>query len=200
MKNKLSIILKVLGLLLILIALGICIYNVVTDYLAGKYSKEALTELENTLDIPKDDTINSNDYLNNPAEEMPISKVNGKNYIGIISIPSINIELPVLNEYTDKNLNIAPVLLKGSIYKRNAVIIAHNSTSHFKKIQKLKKGDLVSFTDLDGHIFRYEVVNKENISEQTPDLLDEGDWDLSLFTCTSSNIKFRTTVRLKLIN
>lgn len=197
MKNKLSIICQILGIILIIVALGLCIYNVIFDYTSGKKSKEALEEIENILqEKPIDDSF---DYLNNPNKEMPKLNIDGKNYIGIISIPSIDIELPVLNEYTVKNLKQAPVLYKGSIYQNNAIIIAHNSTSHFKKIQKMKEKDQVMFTDLDGHQFKYEVVKKENISETNPDLLDQGEWDLSLFTCYSSNIKYRVVLRLKLI-
>ncbi len=186
------------GIILILTAFVLCIYNIIFDYTSGKNSKEALEEIENILQERTNEE--SEDYLDNPDKEMPKINIKGKNYIGIISISKIDIELPVLDEYTVSNLNKAPVLYKGSIYRNNAVIIAHNSLSHFKKIQQLQEKDQVIFTDLNGHKFQYEVIKKENISEKNPDLLDDGEWDLSLFTCNSSNTKYRVVLRLKLIN
>ena len=172
MKNKLSIICQILGIILIIVALGLCLYNVIFDYTSGKKSKEALEEIENILqEKPIDDSF---DYLNNPNKEMPKLNIDGKNYIGIISIPSIDIELPVLNEYTVKNLKQAPVLYKGSIYQNNAIIIAHNSTSHFKKIQKLKdqmdeintianelKGKILSESEKQIRLLESKVRNNE---------------------------------------
>lgn len=197
MKRKyISIISKIIGIVLILSGIGLISYNLITDYISGKNSKEVLKELEVQLEgkIPPTDS----DIID-VNKEMDIIDVNGNKYIGIISIPSVDIKLPVINEYSKQNIKIAPVLYKGSIYKNNAIIIAHNTQSHFRKIQNLNIGDKVTFIDVNGNEFNYEVIKKENISEKDTKIMEEGEWDLTLFTCTSSNIKFRTSIRLKLL-
>lgn len=197
MKRKyISIISKIIGIVLILSGIGLISYNLITDYISGKNSKEVLKELEVLLEekIPPTDS----DIID-VNKEMDTIDVNGNKYIGIISIPSVDIKLPVINEYSKQNIKIAPVLYKGSIYKNNAIIIAHNTQSHFRKIQNLNIGDKVTFIDVNGNEFNYEVIKKENISEKDTKIMEEGEWDLTLFTCTSSNIKFRTSIRLKLL-
>ena len=198
MKNKtLVVILRCLGITLILLALGITIYNLAVDYLSGKKAKVILDKLDAQIEDRSSADTNHEDDSNT---KMPAIDIDGKNYIGIITIPSINIKLPVLEEYSEKNMKIAPVLYKGTIYQKNAIIAAHSYASQFKYIQKLKIGDQVLFEDIDGHFFKYEVIKKERLSTSDVDLMESGEWDLTLFTCTTSNANFRATVRLKLLD
>ena len=188
MKNKLSRFLILLGLVLVTCSLILIGYNLIIDYRAGVLSKSALEEIVPIIESNRNNSSDSNDTL-----EVEVDK---NRYIGIITMDSVGIKLPVLKEYSQANLKIAPNLYKGSIYEDNAIIIAHNSISHFKKIEKLNIGDLVIFEDINGNKFQYEVTYKERISEKDTDIMDQGDWDLTLFTC-ASNIRFRSTVRLK---
>ncbi len=198
MKNKtLVVILRCLGITLILLALGTTIYNLAVDYLSGKKAKVILDKLDAQIEDRSSADTNHEDDSNT---KMPAIDIDGKNYIGIITIPSINIKLPVLEEYSEKNMKIAPVLYKGTIYQKNAIIAAHSYASQFKHIQKLKLGDQVLFEDIDGHFFKYEVIKKERLSTDDVELMESGEWDLTLFTCTTSNANFRATVRLKLLD
>ena len=73
---------------------------------------------------------------------------------------------------------------------------------HFGKISSLKTGDAIAFTDTDGNVFNYEVTEKETLAPSEVDRLNDGDWDLTLISCTVSG-QARMTVRckkLKLIN
>ena len=38
---------------------------------------------------------------------------------------------------------------------------------------------------LDGNVFRYEVVDMETIPPEGVEAMITGDWDLTLFTCTT---------------
>ena len=203
MKSKvLSIILKVIGILLIVSAIGLTVYNVAVDYFSGKRVEKILEKMNIELDNRNHDTItdetNINDYSAN--DEMPTIDIDGKKYIGIITIPSVNINLPVLKDYSYENLKIAPALYKGTIYNNNAIIAAHSYSSQFKRIQQLKIGDLVTFEDVDGHIFHYKVIKKERLFKNEIELMTSGEWDLTLFTCTTMSDNYRATIRLKLIN
>ena len=53
------------------------------------------------------------------------------------------------------------------------------------QLDELAAGDQVSFTDADGNVFHYEVVLLETLSHTAVGKMASGDWDLTLFTCTS---------------
>lgn len=53
-------------------------------------------------------------------------EIDGRLYIGIISIPDIEVELPVMSEWSYDNLNISPCRYSGTIKQRDIVIAAHN--------------------------------------------------------------------------
>ena len=50
------------------------------------------------------------------------------------------------------------------------------------------------FTDIDGNIFRYAVVEKEVLKDTAIKEMTAGEWDLTLFTCTVGGAS-RMTVR-----
>lgn len=43
------------------------------------------------------------------------------------------------------------------------ILCDHNYRSHFGKLKKLREGDEVSFTDMDGNVFLYEVALAETL-------------------------------------
>ncbi len=147
-----------------------------------------------TPSVPSRDDEEIPDYVLNPEMEMPTQAVAGVSYIGIIYFPTLNLKLPVIDVWNYKNLKIAPCRYSGSAYSGNFVVCAHNYTSHFGKIGRLRIGDEVVFTDVDGNEFRYEVAELDSVKPTDVDSVTNEDWDLTLFTCTMSG-KRRITVR-----
>ena len=74
------------------------------------------------------------------------------------------------------------------------VIAAHNYVQHFGRLDQLQEGDEVRFIDVDGNVFVYSVLEKEQIDGRRVRAMLMGSWDLSLFTCTLSG-QSRLTVR-----
>ena len=62
--------------------------------------------------------------------------------------------------------------------------MAHNFEWHFGQISKLSEGAEVSFVDMEGNVFRYEVVAKDVLDPAAIEEMTAGDFDLTLFTCT----------------
>ena len=182
----------IVGILLIISALILVMYNLISDYIAGSKSKNVVDNISININTMKN-TSDTKD-LN---REMPTIEYNGISYIGVITIENIGVKLPVISSYNQDYLKIAPTLYNGSIYKNNAVIIAHNYKSHFGNLDKLSLGDKVEFMDIEGTIFNYEVINKENIYQESSSQLYVGEWDLTLFTCRNIDMKYRTVIRLK---
>ena len=52
---------------------------------------------------------------------------------------------------------------------------------------------------MEGNLFEYEVTSKETIHENDSSKLEEGNQDLTLFTC-SLNTQYRVIVRLRKIS
>lgn len=138
-------------------------------------------------------------FVRNPKMAMPVTVLNGHEYIGILDVPSQNISLPIMSEWSYAKLKIAPCRFRGSVYSGDIIIAGHNSNGHFSPIKKLTIGDEVRFTDVDGNVFIYSVIAIEVIgANDLPTMLAGSDvWDLSMFTC-SHNSRKRTTVRCKL--
>lgn len=201
MENKRGRVCMALGALLLIMALGLTLYNVWDDKRAASGAQEALAELRAVEPEreQKSQSLPENilpDYLVDARVEMPIVEIDGNSYIGYISIPSLELELPVLSEWSYPNLKIAPCRYYGSVYLDNMIIAAHNYNRHFGRIHSLEAGDAVCFTDMDGNEFYYSVLSIEQLwPNQAKEMADsEREWDLTLFTCTVGG-RQRVTVR-----
>lgn len=200
-KNRLGKALIILGAVLLFAALSLVLWN---NYESSRAEKSANQALSNLLDKMPEKTINSNDsdaqkineYLSEDDSYVPTIEVDGKLYIGVVYIPSIKTELPVMKDWSYENLNIAPCRYYGSIKHENLIIAAHNYTSFFDKINKLSPGDEIIFVTADGISYEYEVTQSELIDGGNSFLMrdNQDNWDLTLFTCTWSGYS-RVTVR-----
>ncbi len=126
--------------------------------------------------------------------------IDGDAYLGTVSIPSLGLELPVLSEWSYPNLNFSPCRYTGSVEEGNLVLAAHNYNSHFGRISELNSGETIIFTDGDGVMHEYYVLQSELIDGKNVPEMQTGaeEWDLTLFTCTLSGAS-RVTVRAALV-
>ena len=189
-----------LGTMLLLAALFLVLFNLHQDRQSGEASRQALSDLrqliseyvseeplnEETLPTGEDlyaeyetDVQETTDAPQDPAVEL-----DGRWYTGIVTIPSLGIELPVIRD-------------RGAAAAGDLVIAAHNYQSHFGKLNNLASGEQILFTDVHGKVYVYEVLQTEMISGHDVDAMLEGseeEWDLTLFTCTLSG-QSRVSVR-----
>ena len=198
-----------IGLLLLAAALFLTAYNLWSDAMAAVSIDIVLEQLTPELEtaeekaeislpaLPSGESLEEAyipDYILNPEMEMPVEEVDGQKYIGVLRIPALTLELPVISEWSYPSLQIAPCRYAGSAYLNNMVIAAHNYYSHFGYLKNLSQGDEVTFTDMDGNVFRYEVAELETLSPFAIEEMTSGDWALTLFTCTVGG-QSRVTVR-----
>ena len=192
MKNKSGIAFMAVGLALIIGALSLIAYNKHEEKRAGADAKIILSELDEQL---KDKLPDSNPaYELDDEVQMPVAVIDGYEYIGKIYFPTLDLTLPVISNVGNKRLKKAPCRYSGSVYTDDMIIGGHNYITHFGRINRLRYGDEVVFTDIDKNEFRYTVIGTETINGSDADSLLSGDWDLSLFTCTMSG-RSRITVR-----
>lgn len=184
-----------LGLLLIAAALCFIIYNLYEEHRAREQSGQAFDALQEYIPgSDQNDDTSMPDYMLNPDMEMPTQTIDGIDYIGVLEIPSLNLELPVISQWSYPNLRIAPCRYSGSAYSGGLVIAAHNYDSHFGRLKTLQTDDEVIFTDIDGNTFTYKVAVMEILEPLATEEMKSEEWDLSLFTCTIGG-RSRVTVR-----
>ena len=186
-----------IGLLCLLTAVCLTAYNFWSDARAGKTADHVLRQMDQLGgDSVQDEHAAKEvpDYILNPRMDMPTQEIDGQNYIGTLQIDTLELSLPVISEWSYSRLQIAPCRYTGSVYMDNMVIAAHNYTSHFGRLKELSQGDTVTFTDIDGNVFRYQVTDIETLQPYSVMEMTSGDWDLTLFTCTIGG-RTRVTVR-----
>lgn len=201
MRNKLGIICMLVGTALILGALYLFICNNRETEQAEEAAAEVMPEIlveireaqektpEETWVIPEVPV----ELLTEEELKMTEKVIYGRRYIGYLAIPSLELELPILSEWTYLDLQISPARYYGSVRGENLVLLAHNYPSHFGEISGLTEGDRLTFTDMDGEIWEYEVVTKDILDPGAVEEVISGDYDLTLFTCTYGG-KSRVTV------
>ena len=187
-----------LGLLLIAAALFLTCFNLWDERRATNSAGEALRELEavrpEEAEATEPGEAEIPAYLLDPGREMPAVEVDGGRYIGVLEVPSLGLELPVMETWSYPNLRVAPCRYSGSAYQDDMIVAAHNYKTHFGRLKELRPGDEVCFTDTEGNVFRYAVAELETLGKYDVEEMTSGDWALTLFTCTYGG-KSRVTVR-----
>lgn len=118
--------------------------------------------------------------------------------ISTLSIPALELELPVWSRWSYEKLEQAPCRYSGSVGGKDLVILAHNSEEHFGGISGLRAGDELSFTDAEGQRLQYRVAELDTIEAWESGRLCAGEYELSLVTCTEDGTK-RQVIRCEQI-
>lgn len=180
------------GLLLIAAALFLSVYNEWESHEARDSARQVIAQLCDELPTEAGEPTTLPDV----RQEMPVKTINGRDYIGVLSIPSLELELPVISQWDYPALKVAPCRYSGSLYQDNLIICAHNYASHFGKLKELQPGDIVLFTDMDEHVVTFQMVERETLNPMDAEGMEAGDWDLTLFTCTIDG-QTRVTIRFE---
>ena len=208
MKRKLSLVCLLLGGLLLAAAAGLAGYFLVEDRAASAASVELTEQIVETVapmqqEMKQAESLPASrqvipDYVLNPEIEMPRLTVDGYDCVGVVEIPTLGKKLPVISQWSYEALRISPCRYDGSAYTGDLIIAAHNYISHFADLSRLQPGERVTFTDVEGNVFAYDVTEVTTVTPDAVEELKSGDWDLTLFTCTFGN-SYRVVVRCRLV-
>lgn len=176
MPKKAGIALVAAGAILILAALALLGYNMVTDARAGRQAETLLADVQSALD--------EHTPVSALGPELPVVEIDGYGYVGTLSVPTLGLELPVMSDWDYKRLKIAPCRQFGSSRTDDLVIAAHNYKTHFGLLGELSPGDPVVFTDMDGIVNHYSVAGTQVLQPTEVDAVQNSGYDLVLYTCT----------------
>jgi sortase A len=188
MRKWMGVICVFIGFLCIISSVSFVVYNRWQDKNSEKITQSLLEDVQKII---TDKTLEHDDT------EMATVKVDDYDCIGVLSIPVLDLELPVLTDWSYAKLKKAPCHYYGSYNKKDFVIAAHNYKSHFGRLSELQAGDIIVFTDVSGVAHYYEVAVLETLPKNaTKEMITSG-FDLSLYTCTLGGGS-RITVRCKI--
>lgn len=159
-----------------------------------KFKNSNLIENENKEIV---ETFSREVSIHNENEEI---KMNGYKVIGIVKIPKIQIEYPILDIDT-YNPEETREPMKTSIVKYwgenvndfgNLSIAGHNNYNGtmFGKVKYLEKGDIVQLTDLNNQTIKYAIDNIFVTEPNDITILQTTNKDVrevTLITCTNGN-------------
>ncbi|MGL4874886.1 MAG: sortase [Clostridium sp.] len=174
-KKDISRICILLGTVCIMISLIIVCNNIYRDYRGKKLSEDRLKTLNEEINIDKSKIKGEG--------RMPTIEIDGREYIGILKIKELSLELPVQLDWSYEDLEISPCRYTGSVREDSMVIMGHNYNSHFTPIKSLEKGSEIIFIDVEGIEYKYKVTEIEKLHKTKVLDMVTGDWDLTLFTC-----------------
>ena len=143
-------------------------------------------------------------YLSNINEDNNIENITDKNVnefdlefegfkvIGIIKIPKIELEYPILEKTSDRTMKISISRFWGGEINEygNLSLAGHNNYdgTMFGKNKKLQIGDIVELTDLKGETIKYEIKEIFKTDPNDTSVLvteDESVRELTLITCSN---------------
>lgn len=197
-RKGLSIALMIFGALLLAAALGLTALNQIEDHRACSTAASALEKLSQTAhenSANNKDTVPMLPFANG---DMKTIEIDSHIFIGYLSFPSLQLELPVQKNWDYNLLDYSPCRYYGSLYTGDLVIAAHNYQSHFGHLDDLNIGDEVIFISVDGIRYSYRVCVLETVSGDDVGTMLAGGYALTLYTCTLSG-RDRLTVRCERI-
>lgn len=186
--RKTGIAFMITGAICIVSALALLLYNNAESKKAHDASSELIESLRTVIAENEDIPVDPFD------DEMRVTDIDGYGYIGYLTIPALELDLPVMADWDYTRLKIAPCRYFGSAKTDNLVIAAHNYKYHFGYLGHLSVGDIVIFTDMDARVYNYKVDSVELLEATDVDKVKNTGDDLILYTCNYSGT-MRVTVR-----
>ncbi len=184
--------LRFLGTVALLVALGAAAAGAWIDWSLGQQTRAVLDALPEP--VARVDA-----SLVDPAADMPSIEVDGGEYLGVLRLESLGLELPVSATWEDADLGVAPCRYSGAVYGNDIVVVGGDGGSQLGTLSSLAGGEEVVLSDMLGNDFAYVVDGVETLrpTEITRAVGDEAAEGLTLCVVGSGG-KARLVVRCAL--
>lgn len=197
MKKNKVIVYKIILILLIITAIaisGVIIHKQYSDRVYDKENQEIVSlfhkQEEENKSESKDESLNEMRSQENEEKKTIELQYKGHKVIGLIEIPAISLEYPILEKTTQETMNISISRFSGGEINGfgNVSLAGHNNYSGtmFSKNKNLKKGDYVLLTDVSGNTVKYEIYSIFVTDPNDTSVLETNDKttrEVTLITC-----------------
>ena len=180
MKKKIYKIILIILALILLVVISIIAFKRINNQIKEK-------ELINTV---ADIKVKLEEIKESENDEKTITKYKGYDIVGIIEIPKINIEYPIINQTSDETMALSITKFWGNNVNDigNFTMAGHNyfDGTMFSNTNKLNIEDTIKMTDLDGKTIEYKVFDKYIIDPNDVKCVQsvkENTREITLITC-----------------
>lgn len=177
---------RIILAILVITALVLVVFVIKKNVESNKIENNTQSVLQ---EIKKEKESNPNDI--DVIQEID-QEIEGYKVVGIINIPKINIEYPILEKTNKESLKLSITKFYGEKINQigNVVLAGHNNLNNkmFGKIDKLENGDIIELTDSQMVTIKYEVFDKYIIDPNDISCIypvDENSREVTLITCTN---------------
>lgn len=188
---------KTILVMLVITALVLATF-IIKKYIEGNKIESNIQSVLQEIKKEKQSNPNPIDVIKEIDEE-----IEGYKVVGIINIPKINIEYPILEKTNKESLKLSITKFWGEKInqKGNVVLAGHNNLNNkmFGKIDRLENGDIIELTDSQMVTVKYQVFDKYVIDPNDIDCIfpiDENTREITLITCTNRD-KNRLVVKAR---
>lgn len=171
-KSKLVNILISIGITFIMVSLGLSIYVNLMNTISIKRLNVIVEDIHKLLPETTYGT-----WDNSTNISMPMVEIDGINFIGLIEIPSYNVELPLYGEWNNPQIFNTPCRYTGSVY--DGTLIIGDNGKPFVKL--LNINDTIIITDMNGYQYTYSIDAIEKNKEVSTEFLTSLNSDLIIF-------------------
>lgn len=184
MKNKSKLLFYKIFLAILLLAFVITIVLIVKKYGTQELYEEKNEEIVEVFSQTEEKI---------DEQGLSIIEFEGFKVIGIIKIPAIDLEYPILEQTTDDSMNVSISRYWGGNINEygNVSLAGHNNKitlTMFGKNKNLKIGDRIFLTDLTGRTIEYNIYDSFITDPDDVSILhttDESVREVTLITCTN---------------
>lgn len=188
---------KTILVMLVITALVLAIF-IIKKHIEGNKIENNIQSVLQEIKKEKQSNPNQIDVIKEIDEE-----IEGYKVVGIINIPKINIEYPILEKTNKESLKLSITKFWGEKInqKGNVVLAGHNNLNNkmFGKIDKLENGDIIELTDSQMVAVEYQVFDKYIIDPNDINCIfpvEENTREVTLITCTNRD-KNRLVVKAR---
>ena len=185
-KLKIYKIIRIVLIIATIIVAFLVVRKFYRGYKAENKTQEVLANIKEDLD----------------SQESSIEKIDaelgGYKVIGIIKIPKIGLEYPILEKTNVESLNISVTKFWGNDINEigNVTIAGHNTLAGamFGKLKKLEVGDIIELTDKQNITLKYKIFQKDIIDPNDISIIlpiEEGTREVTLITCENGKANRR---------
>ena len=178
----------------IILAILIVLLLIVIILISIKYGKNQVKENELQTVVSE---------IKNKIEEVKKSNIEehhkkiqfeykGYNVVGIIKIPSINVEYPIIDTTNEQTMKQSITKFWGNNVNDmgNFCMAGHNyyDGTMFGKTKQLNTNDIIEMTDLTGNTIKYKVFKKYTVDPNDTECVNsikENTREITLITCTN---------------
>ena len=142
-------------------------------------------------------SITDGNFEKKPSQgsKVPGIRMEDYNVVGVLKIPKIKVEYPILERVTKRSLEIAVAQLdtqRGINNPGNTTILGHNYRNNlfFAKLHLLTNGDKIMVTDMTGRVITYEVYEVATRKPSDTSYVSrdtDGNVEISLSTCNDDS-------------